>query len=350
MGEVIGIGATHYPPLMGKRMDNYANVLHRHLSGEMGEKVPEHMKDPKNWPEEMQREWANEMEVAAEHKERHIAGFRKVRQALDDFNPDVVILFGNDQAENWHEDVIPAFHIWIADEIPTRRFGTGQQFCWKDGNHWDEPDDLIINYKSNKDLARHIATELIEQEFPISYSYKDLHYDGQGMVHAFTNTLMYMDWDRKGWDYPVIPIHMNGHGKDVLRRRLPGELVPPGPTPKSCFRLGKMIRQIVDERPERVAFMAGASWSHAFLLEKTGFLYPDLEFDRQHVEDLKINRHDRWGEITNQEIDDSGDAEFKLWIALAGTVADADVELVDYLDNYIFNSPKCFAIFRPNGG
>ena len=44
-----------------------------------------------------------------------------------------------------------------------------------------------------------------------------------------------------------------------------------------------------------------------------------------------------------------GDAEFKLWIALAGSVADAKVEIVDYLDNYIFNSPKCFAIFKPNG-
>ena len=67
------------------------------------------------------------------------------------------------------------------------------------------------------------------------------------------------------------------------------------------------------------------------------------------MEDLRAGQHGRWAQITNDQIDDAGDQEFKNWICLAGAVEDYKVEVVDYLENYIFNSTKCFAIFRPDG-
>ena len=35
--------------------------------------------------------------------------FRAIRKALDDFNPDLVLIWGDDQYENFREDIIPAF-------------------------------------------------------------------------------------------------------------------------------------------------------------------------------------------------------------------------------------------------
>ena len=111
------------------------------------------------------------------------------------------------------------------------------------------------------------------------------------MAHAFANTVLYLDWDRKGWPYPIIPISVNALGRNFevsregfghLKPELAGTDVdltasPPGPSPRSLYRLGKLVREIVEERPERVVLMASSSWSHSFLTQKTEWLFPDRE-------------------------------------------------------------------------
>ena len=42
--------------------------------------------------------------------------FRAIRKALDDFNPDLVLIWGDDQYENFREDIIPAFCVFGLDE------------------------------------------------------------------------------------------------------------------------------------------------------------------------------------------------------------------------------------------
>ena len=339
MGEVLGVGVTHFPPLLGP-VDNYAMVLRRYLKSP---KVQANMKESSSWPAPMQDEWEHEIERATVHQEQMIAAFKKVREAIDDFNPDAVLIIGNDQYENWHEDIIPAFHVFIADDLSTRLFPRNQPNVWN-----EDPATTRVEYKGHKDLAWHLTTELLERDFPISYSYKQHHFEEFGMVHAYTNGLMYLDWDRKGWPYPLVPLGVNGYGWAALERSpLPEQKFPPGPSPRSCFRFGEVIREILDERPERTVILASSGWSHAFLVEKNFLLWPDLESGRQHVEDMKTGAHRNWGDLTNADIDDAGDAEFKNWIPLAGAMKDRKAEIVDYLETYIFNSPKCFALFHP---
>ncbi len=50
MAEILGVGITHYPPLMGEP-DTYANLLRRIMTSPL---VPEHLRSPENWPEGMQ--------------------------------------------------------------------------------------------------------------------------------------------------------------------------------------------------------------------------------------------------------------------------------------------------------
>jgi hypothetical protein len=95
--------------------------------------------------------------------------------------------------------------------------------------------------------------------------------------------------------------------------------------------------------------MGSSGWSHGFLTEKHAWLYPDLETNQAHLDDLRAGRHQRWAQLTNAEIDDAGDQEFRNWICLAGAMADRRAEIVDYVETYIFNSTKCFAVFPPNG-
>jgi hypothetical protein len=87
MGEILGIGVTHFPGLI--LPDAYmSSFLTRTLKSD---RVPAEMKEPARWPEPLRQELAaNENGGAAsEHRRRLVGGFRKAREALDAFAPDL---------------------------------------------------------------------------------------------------------------------------------------------------------------------------------------------------------------------------------------------------------------------
>ncbi|MGH9297179.1 MAG: extradiol ring-cleavage dioxygenase, partial [Acidimicrobiales bacterium] len=115
MAEIMGIGLSHYP-LFGGRDEDMAGILRWTLEDPA---IPESDKDPRNWPELMRREWGDDagIEGAAAHRSALIDGFSKVRQAIDEFGPDALVIWGDDQYENFKEDVIPAFTVQIYDDL-----------------------------------------------------------------------------------------------------------------------------------------------------------------------------------------------------------------------------------------
>jgi hypothetical protein len=53
----------------------------------------------------MRQEWAeHQAGAAAAHRHRAIEGFRAVRAALDSFNPDFILIWGDDRCEDFRED------------------------------------------------------------------------------------------------------------------------------------------------------------------------------------------------------------------------------------------------------
>ena len=75
--------------------------------------VPEQYRNPAEWPEPARDAWADdEGEAAAEkHRDAVVEELRKARVVLDEFHPDLVVVWGDDQYENFKEDVIPAFSV-----------------------------------------------------------------------------------------------------------------------------------------------------------------------------------------------------------------------------------------------
>ena len=351
MAEILAAGVTHYPPMLGTP-ETYANLLRAILRSP---KIPAEKKDPSRWPAAMQDEWQHELERAREHRDRHRAAFARVRAEIDAFAPDAVILFGDDQYENFKEDVIPPFNVFCMDTFRARPFMNSE-------NIWGADASTDLAFPGAGRLARELVNDLVEADHPIAYAYKDLHHE-RGLGHAFANALVFLDWDRKGWPHPIIPISVNCYGRAVISSRgglahvfdvrpesekdpyldFPG---PAGPTPRSCFALGRKLREVLDARRGRFVVMASSGWSHAFLTDKHAWLYPDREFDRARFEELRRGEQRRWAELTNDAIYDAGDQEFKNWICLAGVVPERTPEIVDYLETWIFNSEKCFALLR----
>src|SRR2546427_178241 len=121
MGDILGIGTTHYPP--GLVPDEYkpwplARMLHN------DPRIPAHLKDPANWPEPMRVEWGNDEGVAAfkAHRERVFSAFRTLRDEIAAFRPDFILMWGDDQYENFQDDVIPPFCVLAYDTLTFQPF------------------------------------------------------------------------------------------------------------------------------------------------------------------------------------------------------------------------------------
>jgi hypothetical protein len=349
MGEILGIGVTHYPPLI-QADGQMAWLLQRALDSDQ---VPEAMKDQARWPEPMRREWADPVAAATEHRKRLIEGFRKTRAAIDAFDPDFVLIWGDDQYENFREDGVPSFCVFAMDEIESRPYAR----MGSKPNVWNEPPDTVLRTKGHHAAASTLAANLIKADYDVSYAYR-MRFEN-GLPHAFINTLLYLDYDRTGFPYPVVPFHVNCYGSSVIAKRgstahLTGEadpnlVDPPGPNPSRCFDVGGAVARMLADSPWRVALVASSSWSHAFLTPKNHYLYPDVAGDRARFDELASGKLARWRDLTTEQIEDAGQQEFLNWVCLGGAMhaLGREPEIVDYVESWIFNSDKCFAIFRP---
>ena len=187
MAEILALGISHYPPLTGH--DNrMARILRRMMQNP---DLPADLRTPEGWPEAMRTEWGDDEGTtsAARHRADLVGWMQQTRAALDAFDPDFVLIWGDDQYENFREDIIPPYCINAYDKF---------SFAPPRDNVWGET-DKTYQLAGNRDAAKMLATRLIEQGFDTAYSYKPLHH---ALGHAFTNAIFYLDYDRKGFRLP----------------------------------------------------------------------------------------------------------------------------------------------------
>ncbi len=363
-GQFLGLGVSHYPPFAGHDKD-MANILRGRLNDP---DIPAEVKDPAKWPPLMREEWGNDDGVAAatRHRESMVDGMRRVRAALDAFQPDFVVIWGDDQYENFKEDLVPAFSVMAYEDMevfPWKHASASSMFDektkdeWGGGKHnfWGEGADTRIVVRGHQEAAKQLATGLLEAEFDIAYAYKPLHHPG--LAHAFLNAVLYLDYDRKGFPYPVVPIAVNCYGRAVIsykgfvsRWAVRGRpLDPPSPTPKRCFDFGAAIARVLRATPYRVAMIASSSWSHAFLVDKTFRMQPDVAADRALYDAMVAGDYESWRRYSLAQIEESAQQEVLNWFVLVGAMNELGmrVKWSEFVETYVFNSSKVAAIFGP---
>ena len=116
MAAILGVGMTLYPGLVGvdePGSSSLARVLQNNPH------IPAEKKDPRTWPEAMRLEFGddNGLTSSIKHRQRLAAGFRTLRAEIDAFNPDFLLIWGDDQYENFREDIIPPFCVLAWDDI-----------------------------------------------------------------------------------------------------------------------------------------------------------------------------------------------------------------------------------------
>lgn len=352
MGEILGLGLTHYPPL-ALPDEHMAGLLRATLADEA---LPEALSRPSAWPTELQREYGDDQgtAAAAEHRDRLREGFRHMRKALDEFAPDVVLVWGDDQYEVFREQCIPAFCVlaygdlvvrpWTSDRLPP--------------NVWGEGPDAEVLLHGARPVGKALTAGLLDAGFDVAYAYEPR--TAGAYPHAFLNTVLYLDYDRQGFDYPLLPVSVNCYGQYVVKRRggmgvlaemgKEVDLDPPSPSPARCMQLGAATARFFLESDLRVALIASSSWSHAFLTDKHWRLYPDVEADRRLFEALRAGDFATWRSVTLDDIDASGQQEMLNWFCLVGAMEEAGHQptYCELVESFAFNSDKCFAAFSPS--
>jgi hypothetical protein len=354
MAEVLGLGITHYP-LLAAGDQFMSSILKMTLADP---DIPAERKDVRNWPDLAQREWGDDQgtTAAASHRADLRAGLDRCRAAMDEFKPDVVVVWGDDQYENFREEVVPSFCVLAYDDTEVDAFGVlrGPGIP----NAWGLPDDYTYTMHGDPRFAKKLTSDVLSSGVDIAYSYEQR--KGIHFPHAFANTQVFFDYDNAGseFPYPMVPVAVNCYGQHVIARKggfarfadiQAGEdLDPPGPSPARCFEVGKAIGRSVRASEKRVALVASSNWSHAFLNDKDWHLRPDSDADRRLYDAMIAGKYDAWTELTSREVVEAGQHEMLNWFCLLGAMSELKLglEWSTFVQTEIFNSNKAFAVFR----
>ena len=221
MGQLLGLGITHYPPLC------YKGNLSRRIKLLLADPLlPEPLRSPANWHPTMRDQWSTDegLSHSEQHRSDMIHHFRKIRAELDAFEPDFVLLWGDDQYENYREDCVPPFSVLAYDSVDVQPW-KGHQ---RGENWWDEPADTTFTIKGHRAGAKQLVSGLLGEGIDVAYAYKPLHHP---LGHAFVNSILYLDIDRKGFPYPVVPFTVNAYGRWLIGAH--GEPMTPSQAAKS---------------------------------------------------------------------------------------------------------------------
>lgn len=348
MGEILGLGVTHYPSFV-KKVPGPSSLLK--LLEDPG--LPEHYRTPEGWPEAMRAEWGsdNGRTIAVQHRDAVIEAVRGARAVLDEFKPDFLVVWGDDQYENFRADVIPPFCVLAYDSFEVRPWSEDRP-----PNLWDEGADYTLRVPGHRAGAKALTSSLIENGFDVAYAYQPLH---TLLGHAFLHTVLYLDWDRVGFPYAIVPFTVNCYGRRIVAMKGYMEslaqpvdedsLDPPSPSPARCFDLGAACARAMKASPWRVALVASSSWSHAFLTRKSSYLYPDTPADHVLFDALRNGNYDVWRSTPLAAVEDSGQHEMLNWFCLAGAMAELGrrPNTAEFFASDVMNSNKVIATFTP---
>jgi hypothetical protein len=234
------------------------------------------------------------------------AGLDFVQRQLQALKPDVIILIGDDQDENFVESNLPQFAMFVGNEYSVADRSSGKEFaCRSDGQ-----------------LARFLLREMVEANFDMasSSSFEREKLRSHAHTEPLNNILPYSQ-------VSVLPIFLNA-------------IHVPAPSPSRCAQFGRALRTAITRYPKDLRIVLGASGGlshytagypyehcegpHAFGAIKT-------DFDRRLMSLLEQGRLSELCRLTNRDLIDNGDVEFRQWIAMLGALNDGVVpELLVY--------------------
>jgi Catalytic LigB subunit of aromatic ring-opening dioxygenase len=317
---VLGIGTSHSPQLSVPR-DKW-NLLRQKDETDPRLDYPALLESAKTKKPDLEAELTQEkFRERDEACQRAIAHLGETLRAA---KPDLVVIFGDDQQEQFHDDNMPTFALYHGKTLPVVKHTGRNPAAWKNAEEdgWAETKP---EYENGWELANHLIARLTADEFDIARANKLRAEIGVG--HAFS-FLYRRIWP--GGTVPSLPIMVNTY-------------YPPNqPTPKRCYALGQAIRRGIEswDKDARVVVMASGGLSHVVI---------DEEIDRTTIQALLRKDTRELFALPRPKLK-GGTSDILNWVALAGAMESEKMELIDYITTY--RSPAAtgcgmaFAVWR----
>ena len=265
------------------------------------------------------------IEIIQGYIERITAAFRELERQLAAYQPDALIMVGDDQGEVFDRLVgMPTIGLLLAEEAAG---SLGLEHLGESA-----PKEMV-RLRGHPELAEFLAQGLIDHNFDITCMHK-LQATGRperGLGHAFTRTAPKLMPDL---NIPVVIIFLNCY-------------YPPLPTARRCYDLGRTLREILDERPERVAIYGSGGLSHDPVGPRAGWI--DQPLDRFLLQALADGKPEKLLGLYTFDSDTvrSGTGEIRNWITVAGALHDRRATIVDYIPAYHAVTGLGFAAWPP---
>ena len=298
---VLGIGTSHSPQL-SVRASDWAVLREK----------DEH--DPRlDYQKLVQRAKPNlDSELTSEKFRQRDEACQKAIKTLGDtlqkVNPDVVVVFGDDQHEQFQDDNMPTFAIYHGKSLPVVAHTGRNPAAWKTAEEggWAE---TAPEYEAGQGLADHLIRTLVDAEFDIARCNKLRPEIGVGHAFSFLYRRIL-----PGGKLPMVPVMVNTY-------------YPPNqPAPKRCYAFGQAVRKAVEswDSNQRVAIMASGGLSHVVI---------DEEIDEMTIDGLRNKKPEILWRLPRERLW-GGTSEILNWIALAGAVESMELKYLEYVTTY----------------
>ncbi len=237
----------------------------------------------------------------------HVA-LGSLRETFERAKPDVVVVLGDDQHEQFLDDNMPMFSVFYGETMPMGRRERKQVAAWQRAEEELAP-KIAPEARNEVGLARHLIDALRDADFDIAASNQLK--PSVGLGHAFTFFYRYFDQEAA---IPMVPVAVN-------------TFFPPNqPNPRRCYNLGRALREAIEgwKSDKRVCVIASGGLSHTIIEE---------DLDQQTLNALIEKDVDTLCSLPRERLI-RGTSEIRNWIALAGAVEPMEMTLVDYVPCY----------------
>ena len=221
---------------------------------------------------------------------------------------DVVVIFGDDQHEQFQDDNMPTFAVYHGKSLTVVAHSGRNPAAWKtiEERGWAE---TAPEYETGYPLAEHLIRSLVNDEFDIARCNQLRKEIGVGHAFSFLYRRVL-----PGGNLPMVPVMVNTY-------------YPPNqPTPKRCYAFGQAVRKAIEswDTDKRVAVMASGGLSHVVI---------DEEIDQMTIEALKNKKPEGLWRLPRERLW-GGTSEILNWVALGGVVESMELKYLEYVTTY----------------
>lgn len=240
--------------------------------------------------------------------ERIHGAIGKLRDMVRAYNPDAIIMIGDDQGEWFSDENSPTFAIYTGDEALWGRR------AYPMTTPIPEREKLI--FPVNGELSRYLLKGLVHRGFDMANisTFIPRGEPDRGVSHMVANILPEIVPEL---DIPIVTVLMN-------------EYYPPLPSAERCIQLGAAIGDVMAERPEGVMIYASGGLSHFPGMFNRGWI--DTAFDEWLIQRLESHDIEALKNLFTFDSDmmRAGTGEVRAWLSVAAAMK-RGARFVDYV-------------------